>query len=64
MSASTDPRSATSDPRLATRPTLPVPRTVPDQGAAPYLQSVDQVVLDTGADLTRGLSHREAARMP
>jgi P-type Ca2+ transporter type 2C len=62
MSASTDPRSASTDRVPAAHPTIPVPRTVVDDASAPYLQSVDQVVLDTGADLTRGLSHREAAR--
>ena len=69
MSASTDPRSATpdarggtTDPRHAARPTIPVPRTVPDEGSAPYLRTVDQVVVDAGADLERGLTHREAAR--
>jgi P-type Ca2+ transporter type 2C len=62
MSAPTGPRSATTDPRLATRPTLPVPRTVPDEESVPYLRTVDQVVLDHGADLARGLTHREAAR--
>jgi Ca2+-transporting ATPase len=62
MSASTDPRGGTSDQRVAGRPTIPVPRTVPDEESAPYLRNVDQVVAETGADLARGLTHREAAR--
>jgi Ca2+-transporting ATPase len=57
MSATAD-RSAAA----ATRPAIPVPRSVPDGPSAPYLRSVEQVVADVGADLSAGLSHREASR--
>jgi Ca2+-transporting ATPase len=61
MSAETDPMSQT-DRRVAAHPTIPVPRTVLEEQSAPYLLSVDQVVAGSGADLDRGLTHREAER--
>ena len=43
--------SSSTDRHVTAHPTIPVPRTVPDEGSAPYLRTVDQVVVDTGADL-------------
>jgi P-type Ca2+ transporter type 2C len=54
--------SSSTDRHVTAHPTIPVPRTVADEGSAPWLRSVDQVVADNGADLARGLAHREAAR--
>jgi Ca2+-transporting ATPase len=51
-----------TDRHVAAHPTIPVPRTVPDEGTQPYLLAVEQVVAATGADLARGLAHREAER--
>jgi P-type Ca2+ transporter type 2C len=53
--------SSSTDRHVTAHPTIPVPRTVADEGSAPWLRSVDQVVADNGADLARGLTHREAA---
>jgi Ca2+-transporting ATPase len=54
--------SSSTDRQVGARPTIPVPRTVPDDSAVPWLRTAEQVVADTGADLARGLTHREAAR--
>ena len=46
MSAETDPREQT-DRHLATHPTIPVPRTVPDEQSAPYLLPGTDLVFTT-----------------
>src|SRR3954468_15493794 len=56
-----DPMSAPTN-RVSAQPTIPVQRTVSAEALPPYLCSAEQAVVDYGADVRSGLTHREAAR--
>jgi Ca2+-transporting ATPase len=52
-----------TDPRVtAGTPQVPAQRNTSAELAPPYLRSADDVVAEFGADVERGLAHREAAR--
>ncbi|MBB3084484.1 cation-translocating P-type ATPase [Geodermatophilus sabuli] len=48
--------------RVSAQPTIPVQRTASAGGLPPYLCPAEQVVIDYGADVQSGLTHREAAQ--